>query len=316
MPTQELIEKAYSRKKELSLKNHNYCSSLFFMVDFFLHDDLNNQEDMTSELFIPEKKKAQVQVLAKEPGIVSGSEEVAYIYGKYNAETVIKKRNGDAVKKGDTIMEIKGNYLTLLRFERLGLNILQRMSGIATTTNRLVKSLNGTKVMLAATRKVQFGMLDKRAVEDGGAYSHRLGLYESFLIKDNHLEMLKKLGAKNPIKEAVTSAFKSRELSHFIEVEAKSTEEAVQCAEIFREFARKDPSMPYIIMLDNMGVAQIKETVKELEKRELRDAVILEASGGINESNLKEYGASGVDVISMGALTHSVKALDISQNII
>ena len=106
----------------------------------------------------------------------------------------------------------------------IGLNIIQRMSGIATTTARIMESVKGSDVKVAATRKVQFGSLDKRAVEDGGAYSHRLGLYESFLIKDNHLEMLKKLGAKDPLKEAIGVAFKARELSHFIEIEAKTKE--------------------------------------------------------------------------------------------
>ena len=191
------------------------------------------------------------------------------------------------IEKGDAIIKLVGGIKTILKLERTILNILQRMSGIATQTAHLVKLC--PHVLICPTRKTQWGLLDKKAVTVGGGGTHRLGLYDWILIKDNHLKI---------------SNFEFRILNKFWEIEVKNEKE------LKKAIALK----PDVIMFDNFKPNQIKKLIKILHEK--HPQIIFEASGGINEETIKNYSQTGVDVISLGALTHSTKALDISLDII
>lgn len=217
-------------------------------------------------------------------------------------------------------MELEGLVGDLLKTERSGLKPLQRMSGIATMTQKLTNKIReqGYDTMVAATRKTDWQLLDKKAVCLGGGLTHRLSLHESILIKDNHLEELKRQGfTKNYIEEALDRAWKYKDEAVFIEIEVTTKQEAIRAAKKFRELQRNLKNQrPCVIMFDNMASDEIKDTIEELKKRGLYNYVLFEASGGIKEDNILEYAKTGCDVVSLGALTHSSKALDISQEII
>ena len=185
-------------------------------------------------------------------------------------------------------MQIKGKIKDILKLERTILNILQRMSGIATTTNNIINKNKKSQALIVPTRKTQWGLLDKRAVSLGGGGTHRLGLYDWILIKDNHIKI---------------SNFKFQ-ISNFFEIEVKNE----------KELKLALTTKPDAIMLDNFSAKKIKQILKKYQKK--LQKTIIEASGGINEKNISKYYNSNVDIISLGSLTHSVKSLDISLKII
>ena len=216
--------------------------------------------------------------------------EVADVVRKVNV------KNGDRVKKGDIILRIEASYRCLLLGERLSLNILQRMSGIATETARYVEELAGTHTQLLDTRKTAPGLrvLDKMAVKDGGATNHRMGLYDMAMIKDNHIKVAGGItNAVNAVRAHIPAGIK-------IEVETTNLAEVREALATHAD----------IIMLDNMSNAEMAEAVKIIHGQ-----AKTEASGNMSIPRLKEVAATGVDFISVGALTHSVTALDISMNI-
>ena len=207
--------------------------------------------------------------------------------------------NGDHVKKGDVILKIEATYPTLLRGERLSLNIFQRMCGIATETAKYVKELAGTHTQLLDTRKTAPGLrvLDKMAVKHGGGTNHRMGLYDMAMIKDNHIKMAGGIAkAVEQVRSSIPSDIK-------IEVEATNLEEVQQAIEAGAD----------IIMLDNMSNPAMTEAVAVIRKAD--KGIKTEASGNMSIERLREVAETGVDYISVGALTHTVKGMDISMNI-
>ena len=219
------------------------------------------------------------------------------------------RKDGQPITKGTNILALSGKARTLLKIERIVLNMLQRMSGIATATGGIIRKTRN-KVAVAPTRKTVLKYLDKKAVYAGGGATHRIGLHDAILIKDNHLAILKKKYG-NYMEKAVKEAEKKQKHAGFIGIEVKSLKEALEAAHA----GRKIKKVPFILLLDNMKPNKIKEIVAALRKEGLRSNVLLEASGGINEKNAGAYAQTGVDVISMGSLTHSVKALDMSMEI-
>jgi len=261
-----------------------------------LLDEDSTFGDVTSETIIPEELDAESKVIAKEEGIVAGLNYLKDSVEKIGLKIILLKRDGESIKKGDTVAIIEGNARKLLLIERTFLNILGRMSGIATATKRLVDKVKDVNpnVRIAATRKTFLGKLDKVAVTIGGGDPHRWSLSDHILIKDNHIALV---GLEEAIKRARRSSFVRK-----IEVEVEGVGDAVKAADLGAD----------IIMLDNFKPEQISEVVKLFEARGLRGKVLLEASGGINEWNIADYAESGVDVISIGALTHSTRSLDFS----
>ena len=260
----------------------------------FLAEDIG-KGDITSNLL--SKKKISVKIISRENAIVAGVSYAKEIFKLKGCNSKILKKDGSKIKPNQTIMIISGNAGSILTCERTALNLLTRMSGIATQTNNLVKKIP-KKTKLYATRKTAPGLryFDKEAVEIGGGKKHRLTLDEMVMIKDNHIA----------IGDSLLSLIKKTKKKYKkFEVEVENTSDAVLAA---KEGAT-------IIMLDNFTPAQIKKTIQTLKNQKLRNKVLLEASGGITTKNISKYGQTEVDIISVGSITNSVKGIDMSLEI-
>ncbi|MAG91122.1 nicotinate-nucleotide diphosphorylase (carboxylating) [Candidatus Woesearchaeota archaeon] len=270
-------------------------------LTFLLKEDIKNG-DLTTSSIINRQKDISATIIAKENGILAGTEEFSLL----NKDLRIKrlKKDGDKIKNNDVLIEIKGNAKKILERERTSLNLLQRMSGIATLTHDLVKKLNN-KAKLAATRKNLWGLLDKKAVSIGNGLTHRLNLSDGIIIKDNHLKIF------NHNIENVMDSVKNK--SKYIEIEVENKKQAICAARIIKKLSNNENL--FALMLDNIRPEEIKSIVDELKNQNLYNNLLLEASGGINPNDLKRYSDCGVDAISMGFLTNSAKALNISQEI-
>ena len=268
-------------------------------IEDFLEEDVG-QEDY--EEIVP-YTDCKAEITAKEDGILAGLVEVEQICDYFSVHYSSDFTDGDSVQNGDTILTMKGPGAKILKAERLVLNILGRMSGVATITNALVREARtiNEHVRIAGTRKTTpgFRKYEKRAITIGGGDPHRFGLYEAVIIKDNHIKLM---GLEAAIKKAKETISFTRK----IEVEVESIEEALRAAELHVD----------IIMLDNMTVDGVTKCVRLLTERGLREGLILEVSGGINQDNVKDYASTGVDVISIGMITHSAKSLSFSLNVV
>lgn len=269
----------------------------------FLEEDIG-QGDITTLITVPSGTAVEAQIVVKEPGILAGIEEATTLLESFNLQATALVSDGAKVKKKTAIMKIAGDARTLLSIERTLLNLLARMSGIATATNRLVELARsaGYKTRIACTRKAAPGLLyfDKRAVMLGGGDTHRLHLDDLVLIKDNHLAIV------GNVSQAVERARKAVSFSKKIEVEVSAANEALEAAKAGAD----------IVMLDNFSAKQVKEAVVLLEERGFRNRVLIEASGEINEQNILDFAATGVDILSLGEITDSVRALDMSLEIV
>lgn len=255
--------------------------------------------DITTNNLIPEGENKSAILIAKEEGIVAGLPVVEMVFKKFDPNLLWKEKisDGNKVVPGDILAEFTGNYRALLTGERKALNFLQRLSGIATYANKCMKEIEGHNVAILDTRKTLPGYrhLDKYAVRMGGASNHRFGLFDMVMIKDNHIKIA------GGIKQAVSAIQVKIPKSIKIEVETTNMEQVQEALD-----AEVD-----IIMLDNMSSKMMAEAVKLINKR-----AKIEASGNMTIKRIRKVAATGVDYISIGALTHSVKALDISQRII
>jgi len=268
------------------------------IISLAIEEDVESG-DITTNALVPDSTKAVAELTAKADGVISGLEVAGMVFEKFDdhIKWTPLVSEGDQVSKGDKIARVEGSYRALLTGERTALNILQRMSGIATATSLYVKELAGTKTQLLDTRKTAPGMriLDKMAVKAGGGTNHRMGLYDMALIKDNHIKIAG--GITNAVVQVRASAFPGMK----IEVEVSNLEETREAIDAGAD----------IIMLDNMSTSQMAEAVRLINNR-----AATEASGNMSISRLSEVATTGVDFISVGALTHSVTALDISMNIV
>lgn len=262
----------------------------------FLKEDIP-AGDVTSDAIIPDVS-CTATIRAEQDGILAGIEEAVILFSHFDVAITSRKRDGDAVKKGDIILSVSGKAKQVLLVERTALNILGRMSGIATRTAVMAAIVKGENpaCRVAGTRKTcpGFRRFDKKAVMIGGGDPHRMNLSDGILIKDNHLALV-------PIEEALKKA-KAHSAYKKIEVEVESASDAVTAARAGAD----------IIMLDNMTPEQVRETLGVLKREGLRERVVIEISGGIDEGTIRNYAACGVDVISMGALTHTMKNFSFS----
>ena len=263
----------------------------------FIDEDVRSG-DLTTRLTIPEEATALATVYAKERAILAGIEEVAAIAEFSGLEYEVLAFEGNWVDPQTPVMRLRGPARTLLSIERVCLNIVQRMSGIATKVNRMVTVAKegNPNIKVAATRKTTpgFRFFEKRAVVVGGGDTHRYALDDMVLIKNNHIT------AAGGVREAVTAAREGVSFSKKISCEARTLQEAQEAIGAGAD----------IVLLDNFKPKDVGGVVEVLKNEGLRDRVILEVSGGVNEENAKEYAATGVDVLSSGALTHSFKSAD------
>ena len=268
----------------------------------FLKEDLG-YGDITSQSLIPVNQSAKAVLYFKEDGVTSGLEEASRVFNILSCVVTTLVLDGVKVKARTPLLIVEGKARALLSGERVALNIVGRMAGIATATSKVIEMTTPVNplVRIAATRKTVPGLrlLDKKAVIHGGGDPHRFGLDDCVLIKDNHLELV------SSITEAVKTVRKAVSFTKKIEVEVRTEDEALEAA-----LAGAD-----IIMFDNMPPDKIKSCFVTLDSKNLKEGHIFEASGGVTMINVVEYASSGVDVISIGALTHSVKSLDVKLEI-
>jgi nicotinate-nucleotide pyrophosphorylase (carboxylating) len=264
------------------------------LIDAALEEDIG-PGDLTTKAVLDGSERGKAAALAKSALVVAGIDvfKAAFLFIDESLSFSGNFRDGQAAEKGSVLAEISGSLSSILRAERVALNFFQRMCGIATATRSFVDAVKGTRAVIVDTRKTVPGLrvLDKYAVAAGGGRNHRFGLYDGVLIKDNHIE------AAGGISAAVSRARQHVPHTVKIEVEAKNIDEVREALSAGTD----------IIMLDNMGIAQMKQAVSLIAGKAL-----VEASGNIALANVREVALTGVDIISTGALTHSVKAADIS----
>jgi nicotinate-nucleotide pyrophosphorylase (carboxylating) len=261
-------------------------------------NDVGNGDITTEAIVKPMTIKAVIK--SKENGILAGVYEVRSLFEKLGINVKLFFDDGDEIEKNYIVMELEGDVRKIFQAERTALNFITRLSGITTETHKIASK---TKLKVAATRKTLFTFNDKRAVTLGGGYTHRLGLFDQYLIKDNHISAVQKelnCNRTEAIRECVRRAKKNNDRG--IEIEVENFDEAMTAAE----------EKPDMILLDNMKVSDMKKVVEKLKGSN----IILEASGGIKPKNIKEIEKSGVDIVSCGYLTHSCKPLDMTLEII
>jgi nicotinate-nucleotide pyrophosphorylase (carboxylating) len=272
-------------------------SKLSHSIALWLDEDIGNG-DVTTMTTIPAEQRSKAIIHVKEPGIVAGLPVAAEVFRMVDAELHFESKveEGSQVQKGTVLAEVEGSTRSILLGERLALNLLQRLSGIATRTRQYADAVAGLPVRLVDTRKTTPGhrMLEKYAVRVGGGHNHRFGLYDAVMIKDNHIK-----GAGG-LKQAVTQSRSHIPHTMKIEVEVESFEQLEEALEAGAD----------IIMLDNMPPDRMRTAVTRI--REQAPYVVIEASGSVTLETIRAIAEAGVDVISVGRLTYSVQALDIS----
>ncbi len=267
------------------------------VINTALKEDFGNG-DLTTDLIIPSSLNAKAFLQSKAEGIIAGLKVAESVFKKLDPEIKWRQlvNDGDKIKRGDVLVKFEGTYKAILTGERTGLNFLQRMSAIATAASKFVEAVSGTKVKILDSRKTAPGlrMIDKYAVKIGGGTNHRIGLYDMVLIKDNHIKIAGGItSAVNQVRAKLKSGIK-------IEVETSTIEEVEEAIKLKVD----------LIMLDNMSTEMMKHAVELIN-----GSALIEASGNMSLDRVKEVADTGVDFISVGALTHSVTALDIAQYI-
>ena len=275
--------------------------SIQALIRAALEEDLGTG-DVTSLYFIPEEARSKARIIAKEPGVLSGMEVALTVFRDVDKGIGLwtDRKDGTPFEVGDVILEIEGRTRSILSAERTALNFLQRLSGVATTTRRYLQAVQPHPLKLLDTRKTTPGwrILEKAAVKDGGGTNHRMGLYDQVMVKDNHLMACTKL---EDLQAAIDRVRKDRP-------EIKVQLEAATLEQVADFLALRGVDM---ILLDNMDTDDLRRAVQINEGR-----VFLEASGGITLDTIKAVAATGVDAISVGALTHSSKAVDLSLDVL
>ena len=300
----KLVLEFWDRKS--FFKTKEYYSSVKNLINEKIKEDFDGG-DITTDSLIDKNKEIKAVILSRGEGIVAGIEEVSLMLNEEKV-TVLKK-DGNEVKNKDIILEINGNARKILAYERTLLNIMQRMSGIVTAVYNIKKSIKNN-CLIAATRKTLFPLIDKKAVSVGGALTHRLTLNDAALIKHTHMKII-----NNGLEKALRLTAENDRIK-YIEIEIKNEAEALKAAEAI--YNLKSEKL-FAIMFDNMECSMIRNSINEINNminknndEKLKNKILFEASGEVNENNIEEYSKTGVDVVSIGLITHSSKAVDMS----
>ena len=269
------------------------------IIRYMLRED-EGFGDITSNVLIPENKVFYAKIISKDDGILAGIEIIKEIFLEYGIDIISSKSDGDEIASGDILLEIEGNARKILLLERTALNLLMRMSGVATITNRIATNVHDVnpKVRVAGTRKTAPALqkFDKIAIGVGGGDPHRFALDDMVLIKDNHIAVV------GSVKKALELAKENISFSKKIEIEVETTEDAIVACENGAD----------IVMFDNMSPEIAQNTLKALEEMDLRKNVLIEISGGITGDNILDYAQLDADIISLGSLTHATPSLNFS----
>jgi nicotinate-nucleotide pyrophosphorylase (carboxylating) len=313
---EQRLEQALYRGSVLTLENPEYLQVVGTFTEALLRVDLTPR-DLTVEALGIRDEPASAIIVACEDGVAAGLDELAFMLRRFGVQVTLEASDGDTVERGRAVLRAEGERTKLLSLERVGLNLLQRMSGIATATRCLQGRARNrsASARIVATRKTPWGLLDKRAVHLGKGGTHRLGLGDAIVIKNNHLALIAH-DEEQAAPLAVARAWSFRRDAAFIEVEVRGGAAALAAAKTFRRLQDEvRERYPCLLMLDNMKTEDIRSILDALRRENLWDDILIEASGGISEANVEAYAACGVDAISIGALTHSPRALDFSQRI-
>lgn len=267
------------------------------IVEYMLAED-EGFGDITSDAVVDKNLEAKAYIISKDKGILAGIDVIREVFEEYGVEVTFWLADGSKISKDDLLMSVRGNARTILLLERTVLNLVMRMSGVASAAREYVELVNDYDVRIAGTRKTApaIGKFDKYALKVGGADTHRFGLDDMVLIKDNHIAT-----CKSPL-EALLKAKDNTSFSKKIEIEVESLDDAVECVQNGAD----------IVMLDNMSPDEVGEVIDELTRLNIRQNSLIEVSGGITKENILEYVDFGVDIISIGALTHASRSLNFS----
>jgi len=312
MERRQLVNRYFQKQQQLALSKKQYVLHLSTLWEWMLAAD-DAGSDATAD-FIAGNGKAIVT--GKQEGIVAGIEEVVFLLrNKTNLLVTESVKDGAKVGKKEIWLTMEGSNQYLLSYERTVLNILGRMSGIATLTSNLLSDVQKEEnpPFLAATRKTPLMFLDKKAVAIGGGLTHRLSLSDFPIIKDNHLEILKK--GKLSIEKAIETAVK-KTMQSFFEIEVKNVNEVHMVLKVLQSSGIKKDSFVCSILLDNFTPLIAREVILEIKNHPLYKHVLLEASGEITQENLSMWAKTGVDILSMGILTHSSPTFNLSLKIV
>ena len=254
--------------------------------------------DITSNAVVEEGKEVSAYIVSKDDGILAGIDVIRELFEEHGVNVGFWLAEGSKITNGDVLISLKGDARTILLLERTALNLMMRMSGVASAANHYVNLVNDYDVRIAGTRKTSpaIGKFDKHALNEGGADTHRFGLDDMVLIKDNHIA-----ACGTPL-EALLKAKENTSFSKKIEIEVETIDDAVECVRNGAD----------IVMLDNMSPDEVGDVIDELEKLNIRKNSLIEVSGGITEETVLDYADLGVDIISIGALTHSSRSLNFS----
>lgn len=305
-----IIRQYFDKSHLLTVKNKVYSKTCLELFNFQTKNDLV-ENDITSKIISGKYSEITADVISKQSGVVAGIEEVIYMINKKTNLTVKQIiKDGTKISGKDLLLKITGDPLEILKYERTILNIMQRMSGIATLTNFLIVE-NNLKTPLASTRKTLWSLIDKKAVFVGGGLTHRLSLSDEILFKDNHIDILAKKSQVTRLEsfKMIINQIKINLVKNPFEIEVESEKEAYFLNNLYQQ---TNILAPLFIMLDNFKPSIAVKTIKTIRRQKNSQEIFFELSGGINEGNIKDYDQVGADVISLGSLTHSPKALDIS----
>lgn len=267
------------------------------IIEYMLAED-EGFGDVTSNAVVDEGMEVCAYIKSKDEGILAGINIIRDLFEKYGVKVSFYLAEGSKISYGDVLMYLKGDARTILLLERTALNLMMRMSGVASAANKYVNLVKDYPIRIAGTRKTSpaIGKFDKHALSVGGADTHRFSLDDMVLIKDNHIAT-----CATPL-EALLKAKDSVSFSKKIEIEVETLDDAVECVKNGAD----------IVMLDNMSPSEVSQVIDELEKLDIRQNSLIEVSGGINENTILDYAGLGIDIISIGALTHSTRSLDFS----
>lgn len=313
MSFRQNIIKVFRDEYQVSILNKDYLKEITELLSLLRRHDESKNGDITSKICIKKDIRAMGTVICKGSGIFAGAQELKAFLDCFKNDVTpgisFIKNDGDRIKSGDILLTIQGNARQLLVIERTLLNLLQRMCGIASLTNEYVKMVP-KNILICSTRKTVLGALDKRACFVGGGGTHRMNLGDAVMIKNNHINVF---GGNYT---ELLGKLRNLRNGRFVDIEVRTDAEAVKVFEWITRTKNRQIKMPIVIMFDNFASNKLKALIMKLKKSFSIDDIILEASGGIMINNVSEYALSGVDIISIGELTHSVKALDLSMEIV
>lgn len=320
MNRKSLREFTHNAKGFLKISNAAYKQWVFRYTFLELEKDLTPFGDITTQALFKENFPVSAKIITRESGILAGLEEIKYFL--MEADGSFKPRlkqeikmdsgffDGAEITENDTVLKLRGGIQDILAVERTILNLLMRMSGVATLTKKFIDLIENFDVLITPTRKTLWGLLDKKAVTLGGGGTHRLNLSDAILVKDTHLDPINR-----DFSSAMENLFNLNIDTRFIEFEVDNYSEALNLLRLFDEYIKKGFKFIGAILLDNMDPEIIGKLISVVKQREIYDKILFEASGGINETNIRKYAETGVDIISMGCLTNAARSLDMSMKL-